>query len=89
MMLMELKPDQYTNIMTTLATLVAGQNATNEHLVLLNGKVASHEKELTSLRLWRAEAKGFAGAISVGWTTFVAVFTSAISGIVIYWLTKK
>ncbi len=78
---------QYTNIMTTLATLVAGQNNTNAHLSLLNGKVAEHARELTTIMLWKAEAKGFAGAINVGWTTLITLF-SGTAGAIIYSLWK-
>lgn len=77
--------EQYNAITNTLATLVAGQDATNEHLRILNGKVAKHEESLTTLLLWKAEAKGFLGAINMGW----AVFISAISGIVIYFFTRR
>jgi hypothetical protein len=79
---------QYTQIMTTLATLVAGQNNTNKHLEILNGKVAAHEEKLTTLMLWRAEAKGFVGAIGVGWTTLITLFSGA-AGAIIIWLVKK
>lgn len=84
-----MNPDQYTTIMTTLATLVAGQEGTNEHLRILNGKVVKHEESLNTLLLWKAQAKGFGQAIGIGWG-FVGVLLSG-GGVVLisffYWLT--
>jgi hypothetical protein len=80
--------NQYVNIMTTLATLVAGQSATNQHLTILNGKVAKHEESLNILLIWKAEAKGFLGAINIGWTLIISLISGA--GIsLFYWLTHR
>lgn len=80
--------DNYINIMTTLATLIAGQNATNSHLLILNGKVAAHEKELTVLMLWKAELRGAGAAISVGWSVLLVLLSGAGVSI-FYWLFNK
>lgn len=77
--------EHYTNIMTTLATLIAGQSETNKHLSILNGKVADHQKELTTLMLWKAEGKGFIGAINIGWTTLITL----LSGVAAYFIFRK
>lgn len=86
-----MNPDQYTNIMTALATLVVGQEGTNEHLRILNGKVAAHEDKLTTLMLWKAQAKGFGQAIGVGWG-FMGTLLSG-GGVVLlsffYWLMHR
>ncbi len=74
--------------MTTLATLVAGQDGTNEHLRILNSKVATHEQSLNILLLWKAEAKGFLGAINVGWTLIISLISGAGVSL-FYWLTHR
>lgn len=80
--------EQFLNITTTLATLVAGQKETNAHLTTLNGQVAKHEGSLTDLLLWKAEAKGFLGAINVGWTIIISLISGA--GIsFFYWVTHR
>jgi hypothetical protein len=75
-------------LMLTLTKLVIGQDHTNEHLRMLNGKVADHEKALTAIALWRAEAKGYVGAINIGWTTLITIF-SGIGGAIIFALYKR
>lgn len=77
----------YTSIMTTLATLVAGQNTTNEHFARINGSVAEQQKDISMLKLWRAELKGvgtafnmFGGAV---WSVVLLVI-----GATVYWLFK-
>lgn len=82
----DMNSDQYTSIMTTLATLVAGQAGTNEHLRLLNGKVAKHEESINTMLLWKAEAKGFLGAINIGWTLVISLI-SGTAATFIYWIT--
>lgn len=82
---MELNPDQYANIMSGLATLVAGQEGTNEHLRILNGKVATQEGKINALMLWRANIEGFTGAISVGWGLIISL-VSGCAATLAYWL---
>jgi len=65
--------NQYVNIMTTLATLVAGQSATNQHLTILNGKIAKHEESLTKIALWRAELRGMAIPFKLLWGAIISL----------------
>lgn len=77
-----------TEVQVSQATLIAGQNATNEHLRVLNGKVATQEGNITVLLLWRARLEGFTGAVNLGWTTILTLLSG--TGLTIwYLLTRK
>lgn len=83
-----MNPDQYNAITTTLATLVASGEGINEHLRLLNGKVAKHEETINTIIIWKAKAEGFGSAINVGWTTIITLVGGAFA-IFVYWTTRK
>lgn len=85
---MELNPDQYANIMATLATLTQGIGGINDHLERLNSKVATHEGELNTIMLWKAQALGFGQAIGIGWSILISLI-SGLGGGIIYWLLHR
>lgn len=76
-----------TEIQISQATLIAGQTATNEHLRILNGKVATQELNISTLLLWKARVEGFTGAVNLGWTTVLALLSG--TGLTIWYLLKK
>lgn len=76
-----------TEIQVSQATLIAGQSATNEHLRILNGKVATQEANISTLLLWKARVEGFTGAVNLGWTTVLALLSG--TGLTIWYLLKK
>lgn len=84
----EILNNKFAEILINIAVLQNTQEGTNEHLRILNGKVAKHEESLTTLMLWKAEAKGFVGAISVGWTTAITLLSGA-AGAILIWLLKR
>ena len=73
-----MSPEDRDKIMTSLTTLMVGQDATNEHLRILNGKVATQEGNINTLMLWKARAEGFTGAINIGWTLVLALVSGAV-----------
>ena len=91
--------DNYTSIMIMLQKVISIQESsatandlahsiTNEHLAKLNGKIAEHEKNLSLLMLWKAQAKGFGEAINLGWSSFIGLFGGGVA-LIIYWFTRK
>lgn len=76
-----------TEVQVSQATLIAGQNATNEHLRILNGKVATQEGNISTLLLWKARVEGFTGAVNLGWTTVLTLLSG--TGLTIWYLLKK
>lgn len=76
-----------TEVQVSQATLIAGQNATNEHLRVLNGKVATQEGNITMLLLWRARLEGFTGAVNLGWTTILTLLSG--TGLTIWYLITR
>lgn len=76
-----------TEVQVSQAMLIAGQNATNEHLRILNGKVATQEGNISTLLLWKARVEGFTGAVNLGWTTVLALLSG--TGLTIWYLLKK
>jgi len=87
-----MSPEDTQRLWNSLQTLqtqqeltLSNQQATNDHLARLNSKVATHEDLINNLLLWKARIEGFTGAINMGW----AVFVSAISGIIIYFFTRR
>lgn len=77
-----------TEIQVSQATLIAGQSATNEHLRILNGKVATQELNISTLLLWKARLEGFTGAVNLGWTTILTLFSGTALAIW-YLITRK
>ena len=73
-----MSPEDRDKIMTSLTTLMVGQDATNEHLRILNGKVATQEGNINTLMLWKARAEGFTGAINIGWTLILTILSGAV-----------
>lgn len=76
-----------TEIQVSQATLIAGQGATNEHLRLLNGKVATQEGNISTLLLWKARVEGFTGAVNLGWTTVIALLSG--TGLTLWYIITK
>lgn len=76
-----------TELQVTQATIVVGQNSINEHLRILNGKVATQEGNLNTLLLWKARVEGFTGAVNLGWTTVLTLLSG--TGLTIWYLIKK
>lgn len=76
-----------TEVQVSQATLIAGQNATNEHLRILNGKVAAQELNISTLLLWKARVEGFTGAVNLGWTTVLALLSG--TGITLWYLLTR
>lgn len=77
-----------TKLIVGQTKLAAGQANTNEHLVRLNGSVAEHEKKLNTVLLWKAEVRGFTGAVSTGWTSVLALL-GGVAGSAILLFFKK
>lgn len=76
-----------TEVQVSQATLIAGQNATNEHLRILNGKVATQELNISTLLLWKARVEGFTGAVNLGWTTVITLLSGA--GLTLWYIITK
>lgn len=76
-----------TEVQVSQATLIAGQNATNEHLRILNGKVATQELNISTLLLWKARVEGFTGAVNLGWTTVLALLSG--TGLTLWYLITR
>lgn len=76
-----------TELQISQATIIAGQNATNEHLRILNGKVAAQEGSIGILLLWKARVEGFTGAVNLGWTTVLTLLSG--TGLTIWYLITK
>lgn len=78
-----MNPEQYNAITNTLATLVAGNEGINEHLRILNGKVAKHEEGLNMVLLWKAKTEGFVGGVKgtvgIGWVTVTTIVGGAFA----------
>jgi len=49
-----------------------------------NGSVLALRSDVDAIKLWKARAEGFTGAINIGWTAFVAILGAVISGAFIY-----
>lgn len=79
---------KFTEILVNITVLQKTQEGTNEHLRILNGKVAAHEASLTTLMLWKAEAKGFGGAVSIGWSTVISLISGGAVAL-FYWTTHR
>lgn len=83
--------DQITAVLTEIqigqATLIAGQSATNEHLRILNGKVATQELNISTLLLWKARLEGFTGAVNLGWSTVIALLSG--TGLTLWYIITK
>lgn len=76
-----------TQIQVSQATLIAGQSATNEHLRILNGKVATQELNISTLLLWKARVEGFTGAVNLGWTTILALLSG--TGLTLWYIITR
>lgn len=76
-----------TEVQVSQATLIAGQSATNEHLRILNGKVATQELNISTILLWKARIEGFTGAVNLGWTTVLTLLSG--TGLTLWYLIKK
>ena len=81
--------EKFTEVLVNIKGLQVTQEDTNEHLRILNGKVAKHKESLTTLMLWKAEARGFGIAVNAGWVSVWAVVGALLSGLGVYWLYKK
>jgi hypothetical protein len=72
------------NIMYMLGQIDSKLDATNEHLKTLNGKVAAHEKELSTIRIAYAKFGGIVMVVSAGFGlawTLVGDFIKAKLGL--------
>ena len=73
-----MNPEDTQRLWNSLQALQFGQDATNEHLKILNGKVATQEGQINTLTLWKARAEGFTGAINIGWTLILTILSGAV-----------
>lgn len=84
----DMKPEQFTAIMSNLATLNEGVIGINAHLTQLNSKVATQEANMNTVLLWKARLEGFTGAVNLGWSTVIALLSG--TGLTIwYWIIHR
>ena len=76
---------QVQEILVSLSRLEQGQQFILDHLTILNGKVAKHEESINSIVIWKAYLQGTTVPFKLLW----AVLISAISGLLVWILTKS